>query len=206
MKKIVVLFLTLTITGFSYAQFTIGPQIGYAASNLTLNVDSIANDVKSNFVVGAFARFGKKIYFQPEINWATSGSVFTYPTYGNGSPVSQEIKIKSIQVPLSLGWRIINMKVVNIRVYAGVTPSFNTDITINTKNGDGADYLVPDDFKNVLWNYQVGAGVDVLFLALNVSWMGGMSNVFTEDINFSGQTLSSKSNLFQVTLGWKIFK
>jgi hypothetical protein len=204
MKKLVLLFSALAITGISYAQFTVGPQIGYAASNLTLNVDSIANDAKNNFVVGAFARFGKKIYLQPEINWGTSGSVFQYPTYGDPTPVSQTIKIKSVQVPVSLGWKIINLKIVNLRIFGGVTPSFVTNISIDTKNGDGTEYLVPEDFKNVLWNYQVGAGVDVLFLALNVSWMGGMSDVFANDINVYGKTLSSKSNLFQVTLGWKI--
>ena len=204
MKKLIFLISAVLLTAFSYAQFTFGPQIGFASSNLTLNVDSIANDAKSNFVVGAFARFGKKIYLQPEINWATSGGVFEYPSFGDPSPVTQTINIKSIQVPVSLGWKIINLKVVNIRIYGGVTPSFVTNISINTENGDGTEYLVPDDFKNVLWNYQVGAGVDVLFLALNVSWMGGMTDVFANDIQMSGKTLSSKSNVLQVTLGWKI--
>lgn len=206
MKKLFLLCLTFVLSTYSYAQFTIGPQIGYASSNLTMNVDSITNEAKSNFIFGAFARFGKKIYLQPEINWGTSGSVFKSPSINNASPVSQTINIKSIQVPVSLGWKIINLKVVNVRIYGGVTPSFVTDININTENGDGTENLISqDDFKNVLWNYQVGAGVDVLFLAINVSWVGGMTDVFANDINVGGQTLSSKSNLFQVTLGWKIF-
>jgi hypothetical protein len=205
MKKLVLLFTAVFLSGIGYAQFTFGPQIGFASSNLTLNVDSITSDAKSNFVVGAFARFGKKIYLQPEINWGTSGSVFQSPSFNNASPVTQTINIKSIQVPVSLGWKIINLKVVNFRIYGGVTPSFITDINVNTENGDGAEYLISqDDFKNVLWNYQVGAGVDVLFLALNVSWMGGMTDVFANDIQMNGKTLSSKSNILQVTLGWKI--
>jgi len=204
MKKLTLLIITFLMTGMSYAQFTVGPQIGFASSNLTMNIDSISSNAKSNFVFGAFARFGKKIYLQPEVNWSTSGSVIKYPSFGDPSPVSQTVNIKSIQVPLSLGWRMINLKVFNFRIYGGVTPSFITDISIDTENGDGTEYLVPDDFKNVLWNYQVGAGVDVFFLALNVSWMGGMTDVFANDINFNGKTLSSKSNLLQVTLGWKI--
>lgn len=205
MKKTILLITLFLAVGSVLGQFTIGPQIGYSASNLSLNVDDIKNDVKSNFLFGAFARFGKKIYVQPEVNWGTSGSVFQYPTIDNVSPVSQEIKIKSVQVPVSVGWRMINLEVVNVRIFGGITPSFVTDVTINTENGDGTEYLVPDDFDNVNWNYQVGAGVDVFFLALNVSWMGGINNTLNGDITFDGQTLTSKSNLFQVTLGWKIF-
>jgi hypothetical protein len=200
MKKLIFLISAVLLSAFSYAQFTFGPQIGYASSTLTLNYDSISSAAKSNFVFGAFARFGKKIYLQPEVNWGSSGSSVKFDV-GSGT-VTEEINIKSIQVPVSLGWKIINLKVVNIRIYGGVTPSFVTNVTITDPSQ--SNYLVPDNFKNVLWNYQVGAGVDVLFLALNVSWVGGMSNVFANDVSFNGQTLSSKSNIFQVTLGWKI--
>lgn len=207
MKRITLLItaIVFSVSMLGQSKFTLGPQIGYAASNLSLNISDITNDLKNNFQFGIFARYGNKIYFQPEVNWTTSGSIFKYPAIGDASPVTQEINIKSIQVPLSLGWRIINLKVVNIRIYTGITPSFVTDVTINTQNGAGTDYLVPEDFDNVNWQYQVGAGVDVLFLALNVSWMGGINNTIDSDITFDGQTISSKSNMFQVTLGWKIF-
>lgn len=203
MRKITIVLALTMMAAIVYGQkkFTFGPQIGFASSTLTVNLNDIANEARSNFLAGAFLRYGKKIYIQPEVNWLTQGGDFKYSL--DSMTVSQSVKMKAVQVPLALGWRIINLKVVNIRIYGGVAANFITDVTISTDDNN-YNNLIPDDFKNVIWNYQVGAGVDVLFLSLNVSWIGGMSDVFANDITYNGQTLSSKSNLFQVTLGWKI--
>ncbi|MEE4259839.1 MAG: porin family protein [Bacteroidales bacterium] len=206
MKKLIVALVAITISFSGYAQFHIGPQIGYTGSNLSIDKDSITNGLKNNFVVGVFARFGEKIYVQPELNWLTQGSVFKYPKIGDYSPVEQSIKLKTIQVPLNIGWRMINLKVVNIRIFAGVAANFITNTTITT-SGDQANYpeALPteDDFKNTQWQWDAGVGVDVLMFALDIKYMGGLNNIL-KDFEYSNGTLSSKSNLFMVTLGWKI--
>ena len=206
MKKLLIIAVIMLATGSMFGQFTIGPQVGYTASNLTVDHSEIVNNIKSNFLIGVFARFGKKIYVQPEINWLTQGSILKYPSLSNPNPVEQEIKISTIQVPLSVGWRIINLKVVNIRIYGGVTANFVTNTTINTTNGDGMDYLLPSDFNSVQWQWQLGAGVDVFMFALDVRYFGGINDIMTKDITIDSetQTISSKSNIFEVTLGWKI--
>jgi hypothetical protein len=206
MKRIIVAFVAIVITVSSYGQFHVGPQIGYTASNLSLNTDSITNGLKSNFVAGVFFRFGEKIYVQPEINWLTQGSVFKYPSIGNISPIEQNIKLSTIQVPLNIGWRIINLKVVNIRIFAGVLANFVTKTTITTSGGDANYYdALPteDDFGKTQWQWDIGAGVDVLMFAIDVKYMGGINNILN-DFTIDGTTISSKSNLFMVTLGWKI--
>ncbi len=207
MKKVFFIVVIMFVAGSMFGQFTFGPQIGYTASNLTVDKSEVVNNLKSNFLIGAFARFGKKIYVQPEINWLTQGSILQYPSLSNPNPVEQEIKLSTIQVPVSIGWRIINLKVVNIRIYGGVSANFVLNTTINTKNGDGSDYLLPSDFNNVQWQWQLGAGVDVFMFAIDVRYFGGINNIMTKDITIDSETrsISSKSNLFQVTLGWKIF-
>jgi len=207
MKKIAVILIVFFISGTTFGQFHFGPQIGYTASNLTVSGSDIVNNLKNNLVVGAFARFGEKIYVQPEVNWLTQGSVFEYPSLNDPVPVEQTIKLNSVQVPLSVGWRMINLEVVNIRIMGGITANFITNVTIDTENGDGNEYLIPDDFKNVQWQWQVGAGVDVLMFALDVKYFGGINDIMNTDITVDAQnySVSSKSNLFQVTLGWKIF-
>ncbi|RLD49057.1 MAG: hypothetical protein DRI88_01495 [Bacteroidetes bacterium] len=206
MKKIVITIIAVIISASSFAQFHVGPQIGYTGSNLSIDKDSISNSLKSNFLVGAFFRFGKKIYVQPEINWLTQGSVFKYPSLGNLSPIEQNIKLNTIQVPVNIGWRIINLKVVNIRLFGGVVANFNTKTTIKTSGGDANYYdALPkeDDFAGIVWQWDAGVGVDVLMFAIDVKYMGGINNIL-KDFNYNGGTLSSKSNLFMVTLGWKI--
>jgi hypothetical protein len=207
MKKVVFIGVIMLMTASMFGQFTLGPQIGYTASNLTVDKSEIENNLRNNFLIGVFARFGKKIYVQPEINWLTQGSILQYPSLSNPNPVEQEIKISAIQVPVSVGWRIINLEVVNIRIYGGVAANFVTNTTINTTNGDGSEYLLPGDFNNVQWQWQLAAGVDVFMFALDVRYFGGINDIMTKDITIDSQTqsVSSKSNLFQVTLGWKIF-
>jgi hypothetical protein len=204
MKKITLFFAVLLITTMSYGQFHIGPQIGYASSNLTLNIDSISNSLKNNFLVGVFMRFGNKIYVQPEVNYVSQGSIFKWPTWNNPSPFKQSITIKTLQIPVNLGWRIINAKVFNLRIMGGTVVNFNLKTTIED-TGDPGEYkkLIPDDFKKTVWQWDVGAGVDIFMFALDVKYVGGISNVF-KDINYENGTVTSKSNMFVVTLGWKI--
>lgn len=206
MKKIILISAAFFIAVASYGQFHVGPQIGYTASNLSIDKDSITNGLKNNFVAGIFFRFGKKVYVQPEINWLTQGSVFKYPSFGNLSPIEQNIKLNTIQVPVNIGWRMINLEIVNIRIFAGVVANFITKTTITTSGGNANYYdALPsaDDFGKTQWQWDAGVGVDVLMFAIDVKYMGGLNNIL-KDFSYNGSTLSSKSNLFMVTLGWKI--
>jgi len=206
MKKIAVFFIAVLLSGTMMAQFHIGPQVGYTASNLSISADSITNGLRNNFLVGVFMRFGKKIYVEPQANWLTQGSIFKYPSINNLSPIEQTIKLNTIQVPLNVGWRIINLKVVNIRIFAGVAANFVMNTSISTSGGDSNNYDVlpkESDFSKVQWQWYAGVGVDVLMFALNVSYMGGINNILG-DFSYNGNSITSKSNLFVVTLGWKI--
>ncbi len=206
MKKIISFSLAVLLSATLFGQFHIGPQIGYTASNLSVDADSITNGLKNNFLVGVFLRFGKKIYVEPQVNWLTQGSVFKYPSINNLSPLEQKIKLSTIQVPLNVGWRIIDLKVVNIRIFGGVAANFIMNTTIDNSGGDPVNYdkvLIPDDFSKVQWQWDAGVGVDVLMFAVNVSYMGGINNIL-KDVSLNGNSITSKSNLFVVTVGWKI--
>jgi len=202
MKKLTLLMLLLFVSGMMFAQFTIGPQIGYTSSKLTTNTSDIKSTFKSNFLFGAFARFGEKIYVQPEINWLTQGGIWEATTDGTDLGKT-EMTYKTIQIPVSVGWRLIDLKLVNIRIFGGLSANIATDKKMKL---DGITQDIKDaDWNNMVWQYQVGAGVDVLMFALDLKYMGGLNNLYKGDIQYDGKTLSTKSNLFMVTLGWKIF-
>jgi hypothetical protein len=217
MKRIAVLFFALVFSTTMFGQFHFGPQIGYSASTLTLNTSDITSNLKSNFMFGAFVRMGNKIYIQPEVNWMTQGSVFKYPSISLGgvdlSPVEQDIKLSTINIPASLGWRIINLEIVNIRLFGGVNANIITNKTIDTKDEDnsiGQGFISPiteADIKDLIWNYHVGLGVDVLMFALDLKYVGAFGEPIVSDITIDGNTntVGSKSSMFLVTLGWKIF-
>lgn len=218
MKRIVVLLIAIITSTTMFGQFHFGPQIGYSASKLTLNTDSITSSLSSNFMFGAFVRIGNKIYIQPEINWMTTGTVFKYPEVDLGgvdlSPFEQDIKLSTINIPVSLGFRIINLEIVNIRIFAGINANIVTNKTINNSQDISdidEDIFKPiqeADIKDLNWNYHAGLGVDVLMFALDVKYVGVFGEPIVGDIFYNGdaQTISTTGgNMFLVTLGWKIF-
>jgi hypothetical protein len=196
------IMVALFATTVMFGQFHIGPQIGFTSSKLTTNQNDIKTSFKSNFVFGAFARIGDKIYVQPEINWLTQGGVWEAKT--DGSEIGKtELTYKTIQIPVSVGYKLIDMKVVNIRVFGGFAANIAADKKM--KINDITEPIKDADWSNMVWQYQVGAGVDVLMFALDIKYMGGLNNLYKGDVQYDGETLSTKSNLFMVTLGWKIF-
>jgi hypothetical protein len=197
MKKLIILFIVLFAALDNNAQFTFGPKIGYNTSKLSTDLDSISESIKSNFQIGAFARFGKKLYLQPEIFYATSGGTLKR----EGTTLKEDVKINNLSIPVLVGFKIINAKVINLRVMAGPVANFilGTKVT--------ADELVTDplqdsDFKKASWGMDLGAGVDVFFLTLDVRYEWGLNNIYNVPDGGTDQTL--KSNLFIVSLGFKL--
>jgi hypothetical protein len=202
MKKITVLFVLLLAAGFAFGQISLGPKIGFNTSKLTTDLDQVNSDLKNSFNFGVFLRLGKKIYVQPEVNWLTRGGVFTRPEIDNINPINQEIDMKTIEIPVLLGWRIANLGVGNIRVFAGPSASIVTDGTVSTKSEEGFINPIKDsDLEDMIWGFNVGAGVDVLMFTLDVRYQMGLNEVIQK---IEGFDFKSKNNIFAVSLGWKI--
>ncbi len=206
MKKLSLLFVAVLMSGLMYGQFHIGPQIGYTAANLSYNKNDISTGLKNNMVIGVFMRLGKKIYIQPELNYLTQGSVFKFPSLHSTSVIEQNVQLKSIQVPLNLGAQLIDLKVAKLRIFGGVTANFIADKTIDPVNSAPKDYLQPDNFNDVNFQYQIGAGLDVLMFALDIKYYGGINNLVNGNVTYNSTTqqIDAPSNVFMVTLGWKI--
>jgi hypothetical protein len=202
MKKFTFIFILFMASGFAFGQFSIGPKIGFNTSKLTTDLDQIESDASSNFNFGVFVRLGSKIYLQPEINWLTSGGVYKKPQIGDVKPIKQEVEMKSIEIPLIVGWRIINLGVGNIRVLAGPSASIITNSTVSTSDVDNfINPIKESDIEDMLWGFNIGAGADILMFTLDIRYQMGLNEVIKEVEGFS---FNSKNNMFAVSLGWKI--
>lgn len=202
MKKLSLIFLLTLSVSFVFGQLTFGPKVGYNTSKLTTDLDEVSSDLSNNFQFGAFVRFGKKFYIQPEVNWLTLGGTFTKPQIGDIKAIDQDIEMKSIEIPLILGWRIINLGLGNIRILAGPSASIVTDKTVSVKNSDNfTNPITTADVEDLVWGFNVGAGVDVLMFTLDLRYQMGLNDVIT---TVEGFDFNSKNNMFAVSLGWKI--
>lgn len=198
MKKLAILLILLAASLSDYAQFSFGPKIGYNTSKLTSDLDSISSSIKHNFQIGAFVRFGKKFYVQPEVFYATSGGTLKYE---NNTLKKETVKFKNLSVPVLFGYKIINAKVFNLRILAGPVANFILDANVEASDVV-TDPLQKSDFKKAAWGFDVGAGVDVFFLTLDVRYEFGLNNIYI--VPDGGQDQTMKSNLFIVSLGFKL--
>jgi hypothetical protein len=200
MKKILIVLLVIVSGLVVNAQgvFSLGPKIGYNSNKLSDNFDSINAGIKNSFQIGAFVRIGSKVYFQPEVNYQimrgnlnkSSGSSFQ----------NQDLTIKSIKVPALIGIKLVNKSVVNLRVMAGPTVTFLFNKKLDPSNmGELWPIQSVDDLKNSIWSVQLGAGLDVLFMTLDVRYEFGVDNMYN-----GSSDLKMRNNIFNVSLGVKL--
>jgi len=199
MKKLLLVLAAMCIVAVSNAQLpgiSFGPKIGVNLAQVTTNVGSITDQMKTGYDLGFFLRFGGKCYFQPELLYSSSGVTFSGIIPG-GSP--SDIKLKSINVPLMFGARLLNLKIVNVRVLGGPIASFivNKDVTYNGV----MDQTKEVSLNNAKWGFQVGAGVDVLMFTLDLRYNVDFNKQFSKQVN----GFDWKSQPVNLTLGWKLF-
>ncbi|MEK7719674.1 MAG: porin family protein [Bacteroidota bacterium] len=179
--------LTLAMVTFA-ATFDLGIKAGYNTSKISTDLSTIKADSKGGYNFGAFGRFGgEKFYLQPEFLYVVRNEGFS------GGSAYDAIKMKSIQVPVLLGLKLIDLKLASIRAFTGPAISFST--------GYESDKSFKYNFNNSTWDYQLGAGVDVLMFTFDIRYEWGLSKSF--DTSSFGSNFTSKGNTFSVNLGFK---
>jgi hypothetical protein len=198
MKKTILLFIAIFLfTGFSFGQMTLGFRLGYNGNKLTTNLDSITSQFKSGFHLGVFSRFGKRIYFAPELLYTFSGS-----SLSSSSPDSawkQNIRIGSLDVPLLFGLNIIRSQMIKWRVEAGPVMSF----VLNKKIEDVNSFTGPittADINSAQWMVMLGTGLDLWFVTLDVRYEYAFNSLISDIKDYSFDT---KNNFVVVSLGFK---
>ncbi len=198
MKRIVLAIVILSMALTSSAQFVLGVKAGYAASTLPTNLPDISDQVKSNFLIGVFTRFGKKLIVQPEAYFATSGAIYKDTLGGK-----QDIKLKNLDIPVLVGFKLIDAKVFKFRVLVGPVASFvlGKDVSY-TDVGTVTSKIEASQLKDIIWKFDAGLGIDVLFLTLDVRYEWGLNNIYKPATGM--ESFDIKNNVFNISLGFKI--
>ena len=198
MKKTVFLIAALLSFGLLSAQlpFNFGLKAGFTTSKLSTDRDEIKEQFKANFQGGAFVRLGLKTHLQPEVNFVTKGGLLDRKDVLE----QEEIRFSTLEIPILLGREVIDLKVAKIRVVAGPTMSFVLDKKINIREDIGE--LKKEDISNkleyALWGIQLGAGIDVLMLTLDVRYEWGLNDLIADP------NITMRNSMFNVSVGWKI--
>jgi hypothetical protein len=178
----------LALTTFA-GTFDLGIKAGYNTAKLTTDLSTFTADQQGGYNFGAFGRFGgKRLYFNPEFLYVVNNGGFTVGTATNA------IKMKSIQIPTLLGLNLLNLKVLKLNLFTGPAISFSS--------GYETDKPLSVNVSNSSWDYQLGAGIDILIFTFDVRYQWGISDKFTATDPTASFT--SKVNAFRVSIGIKL--
>ncbi|GET28759.1 porin family protein [Prolixibacter sp. SD074] len=231
MKRLLLSFALVAMTTTLFAQLPVSFGIKGSINSTKITTDNaiagaenyslsdLKKDAANGFNVGAFLRlkFGKT-FLQPELLYSVQKgkTSYTIPTSAtqNGleGAVTQDMDIKSIQVPILLGVKVLDLKVASLNVFTGPAMSFildGSEIKLNKQDGVAVDPSLYDqnNFKNNSWDWQLGAGVDVAMLSFDVRYAWALTNV-SEGVSNDDPTLigfKNKGNTLTLSLGIRLF-
>ena len=205
MKKIMLLTILIVLSaGVTFGQFSYGLKIGYNASKLHSSLDSIKSSFNSGFHFGAFVRFGKKVYLQPELYYTLQGGIFQNNVSNTYNNWKQHVTVGTMDIPVLVGFKMMDMKVVNWRIMAGPMASFVVNSKITDVNLTGP--IKKSDINSANWYVQVGTGVDVFFLTLDIRYQIGLNQMIKSAESLAGKVydLNATNNMWVVSLGFKL--
>ena len=213
------LFLFATISSlFASGQVNLGLKAAITRSTLTTDLQEISEAAKAGWQAGVFVRIGDKWHLQPEAYFTAKTGKLEYTGIDVNDPaktgnVTQAITFNTVDIPLLIGYKIMDPPTFNIRLQAGPVMS----IMVNKKfevSSEGIDAPEPSDqyedaFRDANWGLQFGAGVDFLFLTADLRYELGLNDMFDGGALATGNQDPSvgkfKNNVFMLSVGFKIF-
>lgn len=188
MKKLIVfLFLVASFSAFSQAEVSLGLKAGVNLSKL--NTDDVETSNITAFHGGAFALFKfTKIGIQPEFLFSQQGSSIDDV---NGSP--EDLKMSYITIPVMLKFYLA----AGFNIQAGPQFGFLNSAELKGVNNVEEGLASSDMSANVgvAWDAPFGLVLDARY------------NIGLSDVNDGSQIDGEiKSNVFQFSVGYKLFK
>ncbi len=203
MKKVFLLSVLLSVSVISFSQiFSLGVKAGYNTSlgfddnwNFSGSNVSMKSDLANGFHAGLYARVGRTLYFQPEV-------LYNYSKYNQTvGGVHHKIVNSTFDVPLLLGWSIVNGKAFKLRIMAGPKFSFNAGSTDAESYWDG----VKANARTARLGLDTGIGIDVWRFTLDLRY-NLMNNLYSfEDKTSSDEVNKKPNNSFAISLGFRLF-
>jgi hypothetical protein len=202
MKKVLIILFVVLISIPAFSQIKFGLKVGAATTTVptynystgTTNIEAVKN-ANWGIQAGAFLRLSLLgIYVQPELVFASTSFDYNVSTVTGTQVMSQ--KFNRLNVPVLVGFHLGPL-----RINAGPAAS----IQIGSPSDLISDPNFESMYKNAVWGYQAGIGIDLLKkLTLDARYAGSLGDQFGSSVNISGQTfkLDYGQKAFILSVGW----
>lgn len=172
-KTILVMFMCLcSYAVMATSPINVGIHGGISSTKIKLKEIPTALTSRSNtgWMVGAFMRVNLGLlYVEPSLNFTHRESELDSKV-GNGN-----LKVNSFDIPVMLGFNILDISLFKLRAYLGPVASFPGKLKSTIQD------LADLDTDNVMWNGKVGIGVDVWKVTFDVDYEKGFKE-FGHDV------------------------
>ena len=141
--------------------------------------NELEKESKTGWHVGISWRKGGFFYTQIGVRYNSP----TYSVFPRGATSTGDHKftVSDIDVPINVGLNLLSGRLFGLRGFIGAVPAFNISV------GDN-DYQISKDSINTFIFYgQAGIGVDVLFLAIDLGYNYGFSDLIKDRKSKPGQ-------------------
>lgn len=195
--------------GVNLSRLSFGPFVNASTNangspNVDVNGQTLRNSISDSYKsrtgtsFGIYTRFGKNLFIQPELLYTTQEGQFD--VVRNGVTENVTIKTTSFDVPVLLG-----LKGGPLRFMVGPMASFriNDNAGLSDALKQYTSSTLNDAWSKAYYSYQIGGGLDLGSLGLDVRYQGNLSDV--AQVNTSGGSFSQRAKSWQITLAYKIF-
>jgi hypothetical protein len=222
MKRTFFTFILLLIVVAGRAQFDMGLKAGYNSSlgfnNLnmvgdkTYTLENVKAEMWNNFHAGLYARvFIKKFYLQPEFLYSIQKKDYDMTNVlvgGQAMNVETYMEISTVVIPVYLGYKLLDLKIASLRVFAGPKFIMNAGSSLEYKNLTSQQISaasLAQEFKNSQIDLDAGAGLDLLMFSVEAR-MNLVQDFGTQIRNRTGlNEMPVPTSNFVLSLAWNIF-
>lgn len=181
----------ITISLSAQLKFDLGIKGGVNFSKISFDIDDYSAESVTKSHFGAFARIGyNRLFLQPEFYFSGKGGDVT----SNLVSTVTSFNYKTMDLPVLLGFSIINKKVFDFHVVAGPVFSNITSTKVNGTNLADENFYMDNYF-----GIQYGLGLDIWRITLDARMENGLGEFYKQP------GASGKNQTFMVSAGFKIF-
>ncbi len=196
MKKTFLSIFAIILCISAFSQLELKPAIGFNVARFDSNpvfpasADSLLTDSRAGYQFGASLAIGRKLYAEPGIFYTRLAQQFT-PS--DAADSSFTYGANYLRIPVNFGLQFIGSSetFASLRIFLG--PSMF--IPLGVKENEFG--IVKEDLKSPQFDFSVGAGLNIWFLFLDVSYGWGLTPQYADD------PITAKMQAFYANAGFR---